>query len=59
MAENDVVVLDESAVGKNPLIRAELNAIIEEEQQRLHDYRARFHRNGPLDLRNKTVLLAG
>ena len=57
LAENGVVLLDESAVGINPLIRAELNTIIEEEQERLQDYRAKFHRNGPPDLSGIRVLL--
>ena len=57
LAENGVVLLDQSAVGMNPLIRAELNTIIQEEQERLENYRAKFHRDGPPDLKGKTVLL--
>jgi len=56
MAENDVVLLDEGAVGKNPLIRIELKEIIQEEKERLNAYLARF-RQGPLDLQGKGVLL--
>src|SRR5439155_25039288 len=41
LAENGVVVLDEAAVGRNPLIRAELNDIIAEEKERLRNYQAR------------------
>src|SRR5438876_11737231 len=36
MAEKGVVVLDEQAIGRNPLIRTELNEIIEEEKERLN-----------------------
>jgi predicted phosphoribosyltransferase len=57
LAEDGVVLVDESVIAKNPLIRMELNEIIEEERQRLQDYKAKFHRNGPPDLSDKTVLL--
>ncbi len=57
LAEADVVVLDEAAIGHNPIIRAELTDIIDEEQQRLRSYQARFHRAGPTSLAGKTVLL--
>ncbi len=56
MAERGVVVLDEQAIGRNPLIQTELNEIIEEESERLNAYQARF-RQEPLDLSGKTVLL--
>jgi len=56
MAEKDVVVLDEQVIGRNPLIRAELNEIIEEEKERLNAYQARF-RQEPLDLTAKAVLI--
>jgi putative phosphoribosyl transferase len=56
MAENGVVLFDERAIGKNPLIRLELNEILEEEKERLRAYQARF-RHEPLDLTGKAVLL--
>jgi predicted phosphoribosyltransferase len=56
MAENDVVVLDSAAISRNPLLQIELEHIIQEEKQRLHEYQIRF-RQGPLDLNRKSVLL--
>ena len=56
MAEKGVVVLDEQVIGRNPLIRMELNEIIEEEKERLNAYQARF-RQEPLDVTGKAVLL--
>jgi predicted phosphoribosyltransferase len=57
LAENGVVVLDESAVGSNPMVRAELEEVIQEEKERLRSYQARFHPKGAPDLRGKAVLL--
>jgi putative phosphoribosyl transferase len=57
LAEPDVVVLDESVVGRNPLIRMQLQHVIAEEQQRLERYGDTFHRDGLPDLTSKTVLL--
>jgi predicted phosphoribosyltransferase len=57
LAEDDVVVLDDSARGGNWLIRGELKDIIQEERERLRDYGARFHPEGRLDLAGKRVLL--
>ena len=57
LAEHGVVVLDESAIGPNPVVRAELEAIIREEEDRLRDYQARFHPKGAPDLTGKAVLL--
>jgi len=56
MAENGVVLFDERVIGKNPLIRMELNDILEEEKERLRAYQGRF-RHGPLDLNARAVLL--
>src|SRR5258708_1705256 len=44
LAENGVVVLDEAVIGRNPLVRAELNEVIEEEKERLQSYQSKFHR---------------
>jgi putative phosphoribosyl transferase len=57
LAEPDVVVLDESVVGRNPLIRMQLKQVIEEEQERLQRYGEKFHRNGLPDLTDKSVLV--
>jgi putative phosphoribosyl transferase len=57
LAEPDVVVLDDSVVGRNPLIRMQLKQVIEEEQERLERYAEKFHRDGLPDLINKSVLL--
>jgi predicted phosphoribosyltransferase len=57
LAENSVVVLDESSVGHQPAIRGELDEIIEEEKERLRAYQASFHLDGVPDLSGKAVLL--
>jgi predicted phosphoribosyltransferase len=57
LAEPDVVVLDESVVGRNPLIRMQLKHVIAEEQERLQRYSETFHRDGLPDLTNKSVLI--
>jgi predicted phosphoribosyltransferase len=57
LAENGVVVLDESVVGSNPIVRAELEEVIQEEKERLRSYEARFHPKGAPDLKGKAVLL--
>jgi putative phosphoribosyl transferase len=57
LAEGGVIVLDQAAIGANPIIRAELDEVIAEENERLRDYQARFHRTGPVDLADRAVLL--
>jgi predicted phosphoribosyltransferase len=57
LAEGGVVVLDEAVIGRDPLIRAELASIIDEEKQRLESYRARFHLRSAVSLSGRTVLL--
>jgi predicted phosphoribosyltransferase len=57
LAEGGVVILDERAITRNPVIRIELEQVIAEEQERLRDYQARFHREGVLDLAGKRILL--
>jgi predicted phosphoribosyltransferase len=57
MAESDVVVLDEAVIETNPLLRAELDGIIEEENERLRRYQARFQLGRVHDLKDKTVLV--
>jgi predicted phosphoribosyltransferase len=57
LAENGVIVLDEGVSGANAVVRAELEAIIQEEKNRLADYQARFHPRGVPALAGKAVLL--
>jgi len=57
LAEDDVAVIDEAVIGTDPLLRAELDDIIKEENQRLRRYQARFHLRQSRDLAGQTVLL--
>jgi predicted phosphoribosyltransferase len=57
LAEHDVVVLDQAVIGTNPIIRAELSEVIEEEKQRLRSYQDRFHGAEAHDLAEKAVVL--
>ena len=57
MAEGGVVVFDEAVIGSNPIIRLELNEVIEEEKQRLQAYQTQFHRLDQARLDGKVVLL--
>jgi putative phosphoribosyl transferase len=57
LAENGVALLDPALVGADPLLRAELDEIVEEEKERLRSYQARFHPDGTPNLAGKTVLL--
>src|SRR5208282_3714279 len=57
LAEPDVVIYDEASVGKNPMVRLQLDGVIAEETARLQAYRSRFHTATALVLEGKTVLL--
>ncbi|MGD0745065.1 MAG: phosphoribosyltransferase family protein [Verrucomicrobiota bacterium] len=57
LAEPDVVILDEASVGKNPVVRFQLDEVIAEETARLQAYRSRFHTSTAPVLEGKTVLL--
>jgi putative phosphoribosyl transferase len=57
LAEHGVTVLDEGALGTNPIVRAELQDVIQEEKQRLRAYQARFHPKGAPALAGKRVLV--
>lgn len=57
LAEGGVVVLDEAVIGNNPIVRAELNGIIEEEEDRLRAYQARFRHGSLQNMEGKAVLL--
>lgn len=56
LAESGVVVLDETVIGNNPIVRSELAQVIEEEKERLRAYQARF-RQTELTLNGRAVLL--
>lgn len=57
MAEHDVVLLDEQAIGGSRAVRVELAEIVEEERVRLREYETRFHRAVAPVMANKAVLL--
>ncbi|HKQ38158.1 MAG TPA: phosphoribosyltransferase family protein [Verrucomicrobiae bacterium] len=57
IAEPDIVILDRDAIERTHVHGDELREIIDEEQQRLHDYQAVFERNQPPDITNKRVLI--
>jgi predicted phosphoribosyltransferase len=57
LAENDVVLLDEKSIGTNETARARLSEVIREEQERLSQYRQKFHQDQKIDFSDKTVLL--
>jgi putative phosphoribosyl transferase len=57
LGEHGVIVLDDALAGPQSIIRAELDEIIAEEQERLRSYQARFHPGGPPSLAGKAVLL--
>jgi len=57
LAEHGVMVLDDVIIGSNAVIRVELEAIIQEEKERLKGYEARFHPGGAPALAGKAVLL--
>lgn len=54
LAEPDIVIRDETGVYVAP---EELAAVVAEEKARLREYQRKFHRHGPPDMRDKTVLL--
>src|SRR5256885_6889825 len=57
LAETGVVVLDEAVIERNPLIRGELQEVIEEEKERLRSYQEKFHRQSSPEVSGKSVLL--
>src|SRR5438874_3115812 len=59
LADGDVVVLDERIIAKNPLLRAELDHVIEEEKERLAAYQQRFRQDGDRlpDFSDKAVII--
>jgi len=57
LAENEVVVLDEPVIARNPVLLADLEKVVEEEKERLRSYQDKFHGDRSPDLTGKTVLL--
>ena len=57
LAEGDVVVLDQTAIESTHVMRRELDDVIAEEKERLHEYQLKFGRRTALALTDKSVLL--
>src|SRR5258708_26824331 len=57
LAENDVLLLDSSALESKSVIWAELDDVIQEEKIRLRQNQSRFHLGAPLELAGRTVLV--
>lgn len=57
LAEPDIVILDEGTLLKVPVPRSDLDRVISEEMERLHEYSARFHFSERLSLAGKIILL--
>jgi len=58
LAENDVVLLDEHALGSNETAHVMVADVIREEQERLAQYQAKFHQDQEIDFCDKVVLIA-
>ena len=57
LAENDVVLLNEHALGSNETTRAMASEVVREEQERLSQYKAKFHQDREIDFCEKSVLI--
>jgi putative phosphoribosyl transferase len=57
LAENDIVLLDDNSIGSNEMIRAKLQEIIKEEQERLWQYQLKFHQAQKFDFSRRAVVL--
>jgi putative phosphoribosyl transferase len=57
LAENDIVLLDETTIGPDEFIRMRLAEVIGEEKERLWQYQLKFHGAGKFDFSDKAVLL--
>jgi putative phosphoribosyl transferase len=57
LAENDVVLLDEHALGSNETARVMVAEVIREEQERLAQYKRKFHPEQEVDFCDKAVLI--
>jgi putative phosphoribosyl transferase len=58
LAENDVVLLDEHAIGTNETARVMVSGVVHEEQERLAQYKNKFREGQEVDFCDKTVLIA-
>ena len=58
LAEGDVMLVNEQAIGDIRWARAGLEEVIAEETARLQDYIQRFHKGDPLNLNDQRVVLA-
>jgi putative phosphoribosyl transferase len=57
LAEKDVVLLNEKAIGSNETTRAKLTEVIHEERERLAQYQRKFHATQSLDFNGRKVLI--
>ena len=57
LAENDVVLLNDRTIGANETLRAQLSEVIQEEQQRLDQYRRKFRPAQKINFCDQAVLL--
>ena len=57
LAEGGVVVLDKEALGADPLILAELEHVVREEQANLRNYQSRFPHAERYQLSSRSILL--
>jgi putative phosphoribosyl transferase len=57
LAEPDVVILDEQVIERTYVLPQELEEVIAEERERLHQYQQKFERQGPPALEDKTALI--
>ena len=57
LAENDVVLLDEHALGPNETAHVMVSEVIREEQERLAQYKGKFHQHHEIDFCDKAVLI--
>lgn len=57
MAEQDVVLLDQSVIGNSPAVRQGLEEVIRDEAGRLGDYERRFHCGAAHELAGRRILI--
>jgi predicted phosphoribosyltransferase len=57
LAEGNIVLLDESTIGRNAVTRAKLAEVIHEEKERLWQYQLKFHQGAGFDIHGRAVLL--
>jgi len=57
LAENDVVLLDEHALGSNETARVMVSDVIREEQERLAQYKNKFREGQEVEFCDKAVLI--